>query len=243
MDNRPALSVVIPAYNEAQRIGDSLCHILEYLRGIGCGGFEILVVDDGSRDSTRAQVEEVARANSEVRLLAYDHNRGKGYAVRLGMLAATGNRVLLSDADLSTPIEDLPILEDALDSGADIAVGSRAVRGSVRTVHQPRYRELGGKLLNAAIRLLAVPGIYDTQCGFKLFRGEAARRIFSKCVLNGFSFDVEALYVARLMGYCLAEVPVHWAHREGSKVRPFLDGFRILRDVAGLRLRKYSLDG
>ena len=243
MEKATNLSVVIPAYNESARIAESLDRILAYLRGDwpGKAGFEIIVVDDGSTDDTRALVTAAAEANPKVRVVAYDDNRGKGYAVREGVLASTGDRVLFSDADLSAPIEDLPLLEAALEQGFDIAIGSRALPGSILTTRQPLYRELGGKALNLAIRALAVPGIHDTQCGFKLFRGDAARRIFGKCTLCRWSFDVEALYLARRMGYRIAEVPIHWGHKEGSKVHPFSDGLKILADLAHIRLRRYEL--
>ena len=237
------LTVVMPAFDESGRIEDSLSRVLGYLRGADSikGEFEIIVVDDGSTDETRARVTAMAERNQEIHIVAYNENQGKGYAVRQGVLASKGKNVLISDADLSAPIEDLPLLVQALERGADIAVGSRALPGSVLTERQPRYRELGGKALNLPIRLLAVPGIHDTQCGFKLFQGDAARRIFAKCMLNRYSFDVEALYLARRMGYSIAETPIHWGHREGSKVRPFADGLRILFDLARLRLRRYDL--
>jgi dolichyl-phosphate beta-glucosyltransferase len=243
MNEEMKLTVVIPAFDESGRIEDSLDRVLSYLRGADSvkDGFEIIVVDDGSTDETRGRIAAMAERNPEIRIVAYDENQGKGYAVRQGILASKGKCVLISDADLSAPIEDLPLLTDALEHGFDIAVGSRAMPGSVLTERQPRYRELGGKALNLPIRLLAVPGIHDTQCGFKLFRGDAARRIFAKCTLNRYSFDVEALYLARKMGCSMAEVPIHWGHREGSKVRPFADGFKILLDLARLRLRKYDL--
>ena len=132
-------------------------------------------------------------------------------------------------------------MKSEIDRGYDIAVGSRAVPGSVLNVHQPKYRELGGKALNLAIRLLAVPGIHDTQCGFKLFDGDKARFIFSKCRLEGFSFDIEVLYLARKLGFLIAETPVHWSHREGSKVKPFSDGCKVLWDVVKLRFSRYDL--
>ena len=241
MEDGIELSVVVPAYNESVRMVESLQGILDYLRPT-VTRVEIVVVDDGSTDDTRTKIAEFSERSPEIRIVAYDRNRGKGYAVRQGMLASKGRRVIISDADLSAPIEDLPLLENALERGCEIAVGSRALPGSVLTHRQPRYRELGGKVLNLAIRLLAVPGIHDTQCGFKLFDGEAARRIFSKCTLDGWGFDVEVLYLARRMGYRVAEVPVHWAHREGSKVRPFADGVKILLDLVRIRLRRYDLE-
>ena len=157
------------------------------------------------------------------------------------MLAASGDKILFTDADHSTPIDELPALMTALDGGCGVAIGSRAVRGSVRTIHQPYYREIGGKALNLFIQLFAVPGVKDTQCGFKLFTKDAARRIFSQCIIDRFSFDIEALYLARKLGYKIAELPVHWANRGESRVRPFRDGLMILTDMARIRFHGYSL--
>lgn len=215
-----ALSVVIPAYNEAARLPRTLTAALAYLDGRG-ERFEVLVVDDGSRDATAQTATEWAvanRAQNRVRVLRYEQNRGKGHAVRYGVLRATGKRILFMDADLATPIEELPKLEAALKPLDNVcfAIGSRPLRESELLVRQPWYREVAGRAFNRAVQIIATPGIRDTQCGFKLLTYDAAQAVFSRCVLDGFSFDVEALFVARRLGYRIAEVPVRWAHQEGA---------------------------
>jgi dolichyl-phosphate beta-glucosyltransferase len=210
----PSLSVVVPAYNEARRLPATLAVIQAHLRGLG-REHEIVVVDDGSADATAL----VARAAGDgVRVLRHEPNRGKGYAVRRGMLAAAGERRLMTDADLSTPIEELAKLEAEIDRGFDIAIASRAVEGARVEVHQPAYREVMGRLFNVLVQGLLLPGLADTQCGFKLFTARAAEEAFSSCRLDGFSFDVEALYVARRRGLRVAEVPVVWRNDTASRV-------------------------
>jgi dolichyl-phosphate beta-glucosyltransferase len=234
-DSPPRLSVVIPAYNEASRIERTLERVVEYLNARG-EPYEILVVSDGSDDDTETIVQRFAQRAPQVRLLAYQPNRGKGYAVRYGMLRARGERILFSDADLATPIEELEKLEPYLARGYAIAIGSRPLRESQLVVRQPLYREMAGRAFNKVVQLLAVRGIHDTQCGFKLFTREVAQAVFSRCRLDGFSFDFEALFYARQLGYAIAEVPIRWMHQEGSKVRLLRDGLRMLRDLIWLRL-------
>jgi dolichyl-phosphate beta-glucosyltransferase len=238
---RPDLSIVIPAYNESGSIRETILEICLYLSGLGLS-YEIIAVDDGSKDSTAAVVTSMIEGCPELRLVQYGANRGKGYAVRTGIIASLGDKVLFTDADNATPITELPAFLEALNSDFDIAIASRNVRGSVRVIHQPTYRELGGKLLNLLIRLFAAPGIKDTQCGFKLFSREVARAIFSKCTVDNFSFDVEVLYLARRLGYKTAELPVHWTHHKGSRVNPIRDGFLLLLDLAKIRFHKYNFD-
>jgi dolichyl-phosphate beta-glucosyltransferase len=223
------LSVVIPAYNEARRLPATLVRVREHLAARGLP-HEIVVVDDGSADGTA----EVARAaGGAVRVLGHQPNRGKGYAVRRGMLAATGERRLMTDADLSTPIEELARLEAEIDRGFDVAIGSRAVAGARIEVRQPAYREAMGRLFNRLVQALLLPGLADTQCGFKLFTAAAAEAAFGACRLDGFSFDVEALYVARRRGLRIAEVPVVWRNDAATRVgiggggAAFLDLLRI----------------
>jgi len=222
-----ALSVVIPAYNEALRLPATLARLHEHLSG---RAHEILVVDDGSSDATG---EIALRAGGAVRVLRHEPNRGKGYAVRRGMLAAAGARRLMSDADLSTPIEELARLEAEIDAGFDVAIGSRAVAGARIEVRQPAYREAMGRLFNRLVQLLLLPGVADTQCGFKLFTAGAAEAAFRPCRLDGFSFDVEALYVARRRGLRIAEVPIVWRNDAATRVglgggsAAFLDLLRI----------------
>jgi dolichyl-phosphate beta-glucosyltransferase len=224
-----SLSVVIPAYNEARRLPATLVRVREHLAARGLT-HEIVVVDDGSADDTAA----VARAAGDaVRVLRHEPNRGKGYAVRRGMLAATGERRLMTDADLSTPIDELARLEAEVDRGFDVAIGSRAVAGARIEVRQPAYREAMGRLFNVLVQALLLPGLSDTQCGFKLFTAAAAAAAFGACRLDGFCFDVEALYVARRHGLRIAEVPIVWRNDAATRVgiggggAAFLDLLRI----------------
>lgn len=236
------LTVVIPAYNEEATVESTVREITAYLANARVS-HEILVVDDGSRDSTLSILQSLTEEIAELRVCHYAPNRGKGCAVRTGMLAAKGAQVLFTDSDNSTPIDELPAFMSALDDGSQVAIASREVMGAVRVIHQPFYRELGGKALNLLVRLLAVPGILDTQCGFKLFTREAAQSIFTRCSIDRFSFDVEALCLARQLGYKIAELPVHWTHHQGSRVSPLRDGLRMLADIARIRTRNYELEG
>ncbi|MEN6357056.1 MAG: dolichyl-phosphate beta-glucosyltransferase [Armatimonadota bacterium] len=235
-DSNIYLSVIIPVYNEQNRIGDSLIAVESYLKNFG-KSYEIILVDDGSTDSTLDIVRQISNSGRLTRIVSYRQNMGKGYAVRQGVSAARGEYIAFTDVDLSAPIDQIPKLFSALKDGYDVAIGSRAVKGAEIPVHQPLYRELGGKTLNLIIRMLAVRGIKDTQCGFKLFRGDVARDIFSRCFINGWGFDVEALYLARKLGYTVAEVPVKWSHMEGSKLHPFKGALRVIADVIRMRLR------
>ncbi len=236
----PALTVVIPAYNEKARLPATLAKIAPYLRAAH-PDHEILVVDDGSTDGTA----DVARAAGlpSLSVIGYAPNRGKGYAVRQGMLDARGTRRLMTDADLSTPIEDLARLASALDTGADVAIGSRALRTSNVELRQPWYREGMGRLFNVFVRLLVLPDLRDTQCGFKLFTASAAETAFTRARLDGFSFDVETLYIARRRGLRIAEVGVTWRNDEATHVglrrggQAFLDLLRIRANAARGRYR------
>lgn len=231
----PAISIIIPAYNEERRIGATLQRVTRYLDARRTS-YEVIVVDDGSRDATRETVAQLAGDRSQVRLLALPHNAGKGAAVRAGVLASRGRTVLFSDADLSTPIEEVERLEAALADGADVAIGSRATPGDVRR-HQPVLRRLQGRafhLITRALGFRVVAAIRDTQCGFKLFRGSVARILFRELTLTGFAFDVELLELAH-QRFALREVPVAWTHADGSKVRPGIDAARMLRDLVRIR--------
>jgi len=198
--------------------------------------YEIIVVDDGSRDQTAAGVTAFKSRRGRVRLLRNRRNRGKGASVRRGVAAARGELILFTDADLSTPIQDFLPLSQALANGAAVAIGSRAVKGAAVRTPQPLHRTLMGKFFNVLVQVIALPGIHDTQCGFKLFRRAAARSIFQRMTISGFGFDVEILYVARKAGLTLAEVPVEWRNSLQSRVSPlrdsacmFADLFRIVR--------------
>jgi glycosyltransferase involved in cell wall biosynthesis len=225
----PDLSVVIPAYNEERRLAPTLDRLRAYL-GAGPLAHEIVVVDDGSRDATA----DLARSHGAT-VLRNDGNRGKGFATRRGMLAAAGRRRLMTDADLSTPIEDLPRLMARLDEGYGVAIASRALPTSNVEVRQPAYREAMGRVFNLCVRALAVPGLHDTQCGFKLFTAEAAVAAFTPARLDGFSFDVETLFIARRRGFRIAEVPVTWRNDEASRVGP-MNGFRAFLDLGRIRV-------
>jgi dolichyl-phosphate beta-glucosyltransferase len=227
---RPALSVVIPAYNEAVRLPRTLARLGAYLPP-AAPDYEIVVVDDGSTDGTSERAH--ASGLSSLTVLRHETNRGKGYAVRRGILAARGKLRLVTDADLSTPIEDLTHLRKALDDGADVAIGSRALPASNVEVRQPWYREGMGRLFNLCVRLAVLPDLHDTQCGFKLFTAAAAEAAFLPARLDGFSFDVETLYIARRRGLRIAEVPVTWRNDLATRVgllrgaEAFLDLVRI----------------
>ncbi|HMB53221.1 MAG TPA: dolichyl-phosphate beta-glucosyltransferase [Thermoanaerobaculia bacterium] len=227
------VSVVIPAYDEAARLGATLDRVTGWLAGRG-GSWEVLVVDDGSRDAT-VEVAE-AHAGRGVRVLRQPENRGKGAALRAGVLASRGDRVLLTDADLSTPIEELEKLE-AHAGEAALVVGSRAVPESEIPVRQPLYRELMGKTFNLLVRIFAVGGISDTQCGFKLIDGDVARSLFADMTIDRFAYDVELVWLAKKRGHQVREVGVVWVNEPNSKVDPVRDSLRMLWDVVTLRWR------
>ena len=213
----PALSIVIPAYREEVRLPESLARISRFLAAeAGLAGAEVIVVDDGSPDRTgEVATEEGRRLGLALRVIRLPRNRGKGFAVRTGVLAAAGESILVTDADLSTPIEEWRKLAA---TGAPIAIGSRAVDESTVRVRQPHYRVAVGRLFNALVRLIVLPGIADTQCGFKLFERRAALAVFPRLGIDRFAWDVEALGVARKLGYRVAEVPVLWFNSADSRV-------------------------
>lgn len=222
------LSVVIPAYNEETRLPGTLGVIKEYLAR---REHEVVVVDDGSSDRTA----EIAEA-FDCRVVRHLHNLGKGAAVRSGVLASRGNLVLVTDADLAAPITELPKLEATLERGADIAIGSREVLGA-KVDRATFKRKLAGKVFNLLVRLLTGLPYRDTQCGFKLFRGDAARVLFSRAECSGYCFDVEVLLLAREMGFKVEEVGVSWKDVPGSKVRLLRDGWKMLRELVEVRKR------
>jgi len=238
-----SLSVVIPAYNEASRLGGTLDRVAEFLRArVGRG--QILVVNDGSTDATaelaRQRREQLGAPQLEIRVLDNPGNRGKGYSVRHGMLEATSDWALFSDADLSSPIEECEkLLAAAEPDRADVAIGSRALNRSLIGVHQSLFRENAGRFFNLLMRLATGLAIADTQCGFKLFRREAARQIFRRQRLERFGFDVELLYLARQLGFRIVEVPVRWNHAEGTKVSMLADSLDMFLDLGRVRLNDW----
>ncbi len=227
---------MIPAYNEENRLPATLDRVVEFLKSRRYSFVEILVVDDGSTDGTARTVENTASAHDCIQLLRNPGNRGKGYTVRHGMLAARGDWVLFSDADLSAPIEELDkLVEAARKHNASIAIGSRALNRALVAVHQSIFREFAGRLFNLIMRLVTGLPFWDTQCGFKLYGASAAREIFRRQRLEGFSFDVEDLFIARKLGYKIVEVPVRWSHAEGTKVSMTRDSLRMFADLARIR--------
>ncbi|MFY9234154.1 MAG: dolichyl-phosphate beta-glucosyltransferase [Fimbriimonadaceae bacterium] len=229
------LAVVVPAYNEKERILRTLQRLDEYYSGQSYT-WSVLVVSDGSMDGTDGVVADFCKTRPLFSLDSYKPNRGKGHAVRRGMLKANGEIILFCDADLATPQEETAKLLPFIEAGSDIAIGSRPLRESNLTKRQPWYREMLGRVANKVIQVLAIRGIRDTQCGFKMFRRDAARDIFARCKMDGFSFDFEALMIARDLGYTIAEVPIQWAHQEGSKVVLWRDLPKSFYDLIKLRL-------
>jgi dolichyl-phosphate beta-glucosyltransferase len=232
------LSVVVPAYNEQARIGAALDRVLAWAGGRG-DRTEIIVVDDGSRDGTAALVE--GYAGRGVRLVRLPANRGKGAALRAGVATSTGELVLISDADFSTPIAEVERLAARL-GDVEIVLGSRAAADARITRRQPRWRELAGKCFNFAIRMLGVRGVRDSQCGFKLLRGDVARELFAAMTIDRYAFDVELILLARRRGYRVAEVGVEWRNDPASRVHLLRDGTRMLADIVRLRWRLARAD-
>lgn len=236
------LSLIVPAYNEEKRLPATLARIDEYL--FGCDfTYELLIVDDGSRDQTRQVVRDFASTRSWVRLVQYDDehqrpiNRGKGYAVRQGVFASQGRDILFSDADLSTPIEEIEKLLPPIARGeCDIAIASRALRESELAIHQPWYREWMGRMFNRFVQGIIGTSIADTQCGFKAFRGDVARRLFSLAQIDGFSFDTEIIYLAQKYGYQTREIGVVWRHCDESRVNPILAPMSMISELVQVRL-------
>jgi dolichyl-phosphate beta-glucosyltransferase len=231
----PDLSVVIPAYNEERRLPETLHKIEPYLAKRS-NNFELILVDDGSADGTLRLMREESDRRPYVKVVALPKNRGKGRALATGVTASSGRLVLISDADLSTPIEELPKLEAALANGADVAIASRAKRGARIEISQPPHRVLMGKVFNLIVQSLLLPGIWDTQCGFKLFKGDLGRHLFEELKTDGFGYDVEVLYRARRGQHAIAEVPVRWQHSAPTRVAAFRSSLDMLKDVIMIRL-------
>lgn len=234
---KPTLSIVIPAFDEQERLGDSVRKILTYIKKENFNA-ELIVVDDGSRDKTAEVGERVCAEFPEIqtKVIRYEQNRGKGYAVKTGLLAAEADVALFSDADLSTPIEELPKLVEPIVKGDyDLTFGSRALDRSLIGVHQPWRREQGGKIFNLIVRVLTGLPFWDTQCGFKAFNLNKFRPLLSVMQIDRFGFDVEFLYVADLHGLKLKEIPVRWNHDERTKVSVLRDSVRMFNEVGLIR--------
>jgi dolichyl-phosphate beta-glucosyltransferase len=229
------LSIVIPAYNEEKRIGPSLEKILGYLKTKPFVS-EVIVVDDGSRDKTTEVAAAALEGRVPFRIVRLDANHGKGYAVKAGVLASAGQVILFTDADLSTPIEELDKFLSRLGEGYDVVIGSRAIPGCDIRVRQARPRQAMGKSFNRLVRLSVMKGCPDTQCGFKVFRRKAALDLFSRLKTAGFAFDVELLVLAKKLGYRVAEVPVVWCDSRPSRVRMVRGSWQMLKEL--LRIRR-----
>jgi glycosyltransferase involved in cell wall biosynthesis len=236
----PTHSIVIPAYNERARIRATLDRVLAHV-GDRQWDAEILVINDGSRDDTAQIVEGYAAQHAHVRLLQNPGNRGKGYSVRNGMLHASGEIMLFTDADLSSPIEEADKLFAALNKGADVAIGSRWLRAELQTQRQSLHRQLFGRVFNLALRIVLGLPYRDTQCGFKAFTRRATQAIFPLQHIERWGFDPEILFLARKFGLKVEEVPVQWAHSEGTRINPLRDGIRMFMEM--LKVRWYSLTG
>ena len=229
------LSIIIPAYNEERRIKSTLKRISNYLTSNGYR-YEIIVVDDGSTDGTFSLVKRMKGEIKGLRIIKNMKNKGKGFSVKRGFLSARGRYMLFSDADLSTPIEEIEKLISWFNKGYDIVIGSRALKESHIQIHQPWYRELAGRIFNLFVQAMAVPGIKDTQCGFKCFSQKAALEICKRQRIERFSFDVEMLYIAKKLGYKIKEVPVRWFNNPQSKVSLLKDSFKMFFDLIRIRL-------
>lgn len=228
------LSIIVPALDEEARLEPTIRDAVAFCRREG-RAFEVIVVDDGSRDGTSALVVRLAEELKELRLIRLAENHGKGYAVRSGVVNSRGRAVLLTDADGATPIGEIVRLESAIRDGADVAIGSRGIAAEGVRVRAKLYRHLIGRVFHRLVEFLAVRGVHDTQCGFKLFTGAVAHDLFSRMRMSGFSFDVEVLLMAQRRGYRIAEVPVNWTHQPGSKVNLAWDSLRMARDLVVIR--------
>jgi dolichyl-phosphate beta-glucosyltransferase len=233
-------SIVIPAYNEGHRLGATLDKVLGYVREQGWNA-EVVVVNDGSRDNTAELVRSFAAKDPALRLIENPGNRGKGYAVRNGMLNARGEVIVFSDADLSSPIEEMPKLLAALAAGADIAMGSRWLRAELQTHRQSLHRQLFGRIFNGLNRVILGLQFKDTQCGFKAFTRQAAQMILPLQRIERWGFDPEILFLARKFGLRVEEVAVRWGHVGGTRINPLMDGARMFQEM--VRIRWYDLEG
>ena len=236
----PTYSIVIPAYNESARLGATLEKVLNYL-GQQQWDAEVIVVNDGSGDSTAQIARDFAARNPRLRVVENPGNHGKGYSVRNGMLNAHGQTVVFSDADLSSPIEEMPKLLQTLADGADIAIGSRWLQAETQTQRQPFHRQLFGRVFNLLLRIILGLKFKDTQCGFKAFKQSAVQAIFPLQRIERWGFDPEILFLARKFNFKVQEVAVAWGHSGGTRIHPLVDGSRMFWEM--LRIRWYDLTG
>ena len=231
------LSIIVPAYNEEKRLGRTLEKIRTYFQEKDYA-YEVIVVDDGSSDNTVFVASDSLLAKeSMLKIVKNEVNRGKGYSVRRGMADAVGELILFTDADLSTPIEEIEKLKLYLSDGFDAAIGSRSIKGSEVKSPQPKYRVLMGKTFNLMVRAVVLRGFIDTQCGFKLFKKNCIENVLPEMKIDGFSFDVEMLYIATRNGYKIKEVPVVWIDYKGSKVNPLYDSAKMFMDLLYIKAR------
>jgi dolichyl-phosphate beta-glucosyltransferase len=230
----PQYSIIIPAYNESARLGATLDRVLNYVAAQHWDA-EIVVVDDGSRDDTAEMVRARARTAPALRLIENPGNRGKGYSVRNGMLNATGDVRLFTDADLSAPIEEADKLFAAIHQGADVAIGSRWLQPDTQSQRQSLLRQFYGRTFNLLLRILLGLKFKDTQCGFKAFTRNSAHELFSKQTIEGWGFDAELLFLAQRSGLRVKEVPVVWSDAEGTRIHPLRDGLRMIAEVLAIR--------
>jgi dolichyl-phosphate beta-glucosyltransferase len=233
---RPFLSIVVPAYNEERRLPETLPRIVDFVRAQTYPS-EVIVVDDGSTDATAGVVEDIAAQAPSVRLIRNEH-RGKGYAVKMGVLEAAGEYIFLCDADLSMPIEEVASFLPPALAEYDVAIGSREVKGA-RRYDEPGLRHLMGRVFNTLVRLLAVRGFQDTQAGFKCFARQAAHEMFPYQTMDGFGFDVEILFIAQKRGYRIVEVPINWYYMSNSRVSPVSDSVRMFREILQVRMNDW----
>ncbi len=236
----PDYSIVIPAYNESSRIRASLEQVLRFIAERNWNA-EVVVVNDGSRDNTADIVREFVVRNGAVRLIENPGNRGKGYSVRNGVLHATGERILFADADMSSPIREAAKLFNAVEDGADVAIGSRWLNPEMMTERQSIFRQAAGRMFNLFNRIVLGLRFKDTQCGMKAFTRQAALAVFARQTIERWGFDPEILFIARKQGYKIVEIAVEWAHDDRSKINPLLDGLKMCSEM--LRIRWNSLRG
>lgn len=235
------ISIVIAAFNEEKRIGASLRKIADYFSRSG-EEYEVIVVDDGSVDGTSDTVKEFDHIYPKLELVRYERNRGKGYALRQGVLASEGDLVLVTDADLSTPIEEIEKLAHLIRNGeCEVAIGSRVLALSEILKKQPFWRRGMGKIFNKIVKLVVIDDFNDTQCGFKLFTGSAARSLFREATIDRFAYDVEILALAKKRGYRILDVPIKWINSPESKVNPMLDSMQMLKDLVRIWMQIGSL--